>query len=118
MSLDAMWQRIVTETDQVFTLLAHSQACEDSSLGNTPLINDVITAHRGGRLYLAPAWKKIMASLGDTPIIPQQGEFAVTDLATADAGEVAIKAMWESLGLTFDEYGDQPFHIHVAEPTW
>jgi hypothetical protein len=116
-SLDAMWGRVLMETDQVVTLLAHGQACEDGDPeGTEHLIDGTIENDPGLVHYFHPAWKRIMAAVSGLPLGSQE-DFVAEDLAIADAGEAAIKAMWATLGLTFDEYDDRSFYIHVTSPT-
>lgn len=117
MSLDVMWGRVVRETDQVFTLLAHAQSSEDGSQTGGPFVDGTTSDNPGVRLYLAPAWKRVMGSLDSMPFTLPLAEFAAADLAVTDAGEVALMTMWETLGLTFDEHEDRSYYIHVTAPT-
>ena len=115
-SLDALWRQVVTETDQVFTLLAHAQACEDASQTGGPFAGPMMTSNPGASLYLEPAWTQVLTAVHDTSLLPSREDFAAADLAVARFGEVAIKSIWEELGLTFDEYEDRSYYIHVAQP--
>lgn len=118
--LQSMWGRLVTDTNQIMTLLAHGQACEDSGPDdNPPLVDDVVANHRGFNLYIEPVWTTVLEAIGDIPLTLSRDAFISDDLAMAEAGETALKTMWELLGLTFNEYdGDRKFHIHVDAPTW
>lgn len=116
--LDTLWEKTLTETDQVITLLAHSQACEDNSGKNNSVFTEQITKHKAFRLYLGPAWQKISDSLRSMPIALGIDGFAESDLAITNAGEIALKEMWKNLGISFrDEKPEEgSYYIDVCDP--
>jgi hypothetical protein len=115
LSLDELRHRILSQTDQTFTLLAHAEA-EAMILQRPGALEDECHEHPGARLYLAGAWQRVMHALGDELIPVGLDRFREHELHLLDEGEAALLAMWEQLGLTFDIYQDRTFYIHVAEP--
>lgn len=115
LSLDEMWRRIVSQTDQTFTLLAHAEAAARIAEQPPPL-EEPLSSHTGVVSYLGPAWEAISDVLLDGPLLPGVTDFKVLEDALLDVGEQAITGLWGSLGLTFTEYPDRSFYIHVGEP--
>lgn len=113
--LDAMWQRIVMDTDQTLTLLAHAQAVADASDLDGPLDGEA-ASHEGVVLYLEPVWESFLAAYDEHRLFENVAEFADADNAVSDALEAALMALWERLGLTFTVYEDRSMYIHVNDP--
>lgn len=115
LGLDEMWHRIVSQTDQTFSLLAHAEAAARIADQPRPL-EEPLSSHTGAVSYLSPAWETISEVLLDGPLIPGVANFKVIEDELLEAGERAIAGLWRSLGLTFTEYPDRNFYIHVGEP--
>lgn len=114
-SLKALWETIVSGTDQIITLLAHCEA-EAYFLGRLGPLEDECSDHPGAKLYLGPAWKEINTLIKDRPLDLTLEGFAECELKLLEVGEKALIDMWGRLGLTFEEYADRNFHLHVSNP--
>lgn len=114
-SLDDLWTRIASQTDQMMTLLGHAEA-EARCLEQPGPLDAECADHPGARLYLTDAWQRIMRACESTKfsidpdVIRQQNE------ALLDEGEAALLEMWATLGLTFELDPGNRMYIHLAEP--
>lgn len=115
LSLDEMWRRIVSQTDQTFTLLAHAESAA-RIVEQPPPLDEPLSSHKGVVSYLGPAWEAICDALLDGPLLPGVTDFKVLEDELLDVGEQAITGLWRSLGVTFTEHPDRSFYIHVGDP--
>lgn len=115
LSLDRMWQRLASDADQILTLLAHAQAVTDAAGREGPTEGDA-GSHRGVLLYLRPVWEAVLGPIRANRSVFGVDDFARADREIADALEPALLDMWETLGVTFTDNGDDSFQIHVTHP--
>lgn len=113
--LNEMWRRIVEGTDQVLTLLAHSEA-EAAAAGELGPLDYEYAEHRGVLLYLGPAWQRIVRAADGQESLCDPATFAAQEWALLDEGEAALIEMWSTLGLTVEVLPDRQFAIWVSEP--
>ena len=114
-SLDEMWSRVVTQTDQTLTLLAHAQA-EAMTLDLPRVFVDTLETHPGVTLYLEPMWKLVVEAFDGLGLIPTLDDFAEMDRRVGDAGERALLEMWEKLGMTVEIRHDRSYALWISEP--
>jgi hypothetical protein len=115
LTLDEMWWRLVSETDQAVTLLAHAQA-EASAAHTFDPFHRADIDHPGIALYLGPAWDRVTEPLSGLPAIPHLSDFAQAEADLCLAGEEAILTLWQKLGITVEDYPDRSFHLQVEAP--
>ncbi len=115
LGLDVMWRRIVEDTDQVMTLIAHAEAEAAMDEAPGPMAGQY-SGHPGVALYLAPAWTAIRQAMQVTVLFPPPEEFRASEAQITNAGEDALLAMWGRLGLTSEVRAGREFAIWVSEP--
>lgn len=114
-SLEDMWGRVCTVTDQMMTLLAHAQAEATSVDYPGPLAGDAEDM-LGAALYFRPAWNRIVEAFNRQPLIPSVDRFAELERELLDEGEGAIYELWRTLGITVEEQPDRQFALWVDSP--
>jgi hypothetical protein len=115
LGFDEMWGRIVSQTDQTFTLLAHAEAAARMA-GHPRPLDDPLASHAGVVSYLGPAWEAISDVLVEGPLLPAVRGFHDLEDELLEVGERAIADLWRSLGLAVTEHADRSFYIHVGDP--
>jgi hypothetical protein len=113
-TLDDMWSKLVDQTSQVFTLLAHAEA-EQLFLDDSGALSSY-SDHRAVELYLGPAWSSLSKVMKERPLAPLLSNFREIENKIVVAGEDALIKMWGKLGLSFDERDDRTFALWVDEP--
>lgn len=116
-ALDVMWAKVNSSIEHMLTLLvharAHADAIESIPLLDSPEIRDLPFV----KLYLADTVPALMSVFRASPPILSPTESGERELKVIEAGEAAIRKIWQRLGLTFDESEDpEKFLIHVAAP--
>lgn len=111
--LVTMFSRLVRETEQVMTLVAHADAVAQAS-SNAPVLN-ALAGHRGVDLYLAQAWEPVRKVLDEVPGPPCADDFATVDQDLQTAGEGLVE-MWSRLGVRGHVTDDGQLYLTVSEP--
>lgn len=111
-TLEELQATLFRQSEEVVTLLAHAEACEQAS-GRLPVLTN-LSAHPGVRLYLADAWTPIRRLL-DGAVIPAADAFAAADRAIRAAGDGFVD-MWAKLGVTGEITPDGGLYLHVTDP--
>lgn len=68
--LEVMWSRVVSQTEQTLTLLAHAQATGDVAKASGPL-DGANAAHPGVTHYLQPVWEAFVSALNEDSLSHQ-----------------------------------------------
>ena len=103
MTLEELMRQLMQETDQVMTTLAHAQGEALSTPENGDLFLPPASGEPGASWLVGPVWETVMTAVAAPgSLIPPLPEFKAAELSILDAGEDALFAMWEKLGVTFD----------------
>ncbi|MER7362642.1 hypothetical protein [Nonomuraea wenchangensis] len=94
--LEAMFTRVVSETDQLMKLIAHAEGVARGS-GQDPVL-DRLRTRPAVQLYLAEAWNPVRHILENTDIIPSSTDFREVDYKLQREGRGVI-SMWRRLGI-------------------
>ncbi|MEV4817201.1 hypothetical protein [Micromonospora tulbaghiae] len=112
--LEQMWEKLLTQTNQVFNFLAHNEAKAIGAGHPSPLAQ--LAGHRGVDLYLGPAWSEIMKTAEAQPVLTHQDEFQRSQSDLLMACRSAISGMWASLGVTGRRLIDGGVRLDVTDP--
>lgn len=113
-TLDDMWSKIVDQTSQVFTLLAHADA-EQLFIDDLSVL-EKHSHHRAVELYIEPVWSSLRGVMKRRPMVPSVDSFKKIEDELIEIGEKALVNMWGKLGLSFEEREDRTFALWVDEP--
>jgi hypothetical protein len=127
MTLENLRDRLFSEADQAMTLVAHAQAearAEADSRGEAELDSEPVDLflpevanHPGATWLIQPVWEAVLAAVLEHPLIADAATFKANELAALAAGERQLLAMWERLGVTFDDPDPNgAYYIHVTDP--
>lgn len=117
MTLEQLSAKIISETEQVFTILGHAEA--HALAGNQLRPLDAIGDQCGTDLYLRPAWDQLLTPVQATSPVPSTLEDVLSlEQAIASEGEIAIRSMWSKIGLTVEEKGNREWALWVGEPEY
>jgi hypothetical protein len=85
------------QTDEVLELLAVAEA-QARAAGRPEPLETEFAGHPATRLYLGPAWSRIMRAVGDPLTLPRS-DARERESALLDQGRQALLEMWEQLGM-------------------
>lgn len=115
--LNSMWGGIVSQTEQMLTLLAHADSA-GAVTGMAPVLTEpAVSIHVAVEMYLNDLWEPIRETLASQPLLPSLTNFAALESELLTIGQDTMLDMWAILGLTFTEHDDRSFYIDVAEPS-
>jgi hypothetical protein len=95
-SLEDMFRKLVSETDQTLKFIAHADA--EAVTTGQPGALAKHKDHPAAMFYLGPVWHPVRAKLDECPGIPSLNLFAEAEQAIQVCGE-RVETMWNHLGV-------------------
>lgn len=109
-SLEQMWTLVQSHTSQVLNALSHAQANRDAAEELSSVAAELDPGH-----LLRIMWDPLVPKIRSLPGLGSPPEFVAAEREVLGSASSALLAMWEGLGLTFEQTNDEMW-INVAPP--
>lgn len=111
-----IWGVVVTQTNQMISLLAHADASAQAAGRGEVLAGDLYS-HPGVAGLLARVWTPLLDFVRQHPVLPSVTQFADVEEALLGLGEKAVLGLWHDLGLRYRQDSRGNLKLSVTSET-
>jgi len=114
--LEDMWGKVLTATEHLFTMYIHARALADATGEKIPILDSPeIKALPFVQKHIPESTYNFLNKFREHNPLLSVNNWREMENDVVPAGEIAFREIWQRLGLTFAEAGDQrPFRINVS----